>query len=278
MEDTNAGKKIATMNVDQAKEWFIGNKGSEFIILDVRQPEEYRSGHLPGAVFIPLPDLINKVGELDHSKPIIAYCRSGNRSRAAAAFLLSYGFSKVYSMDGGITAWNGQVATGSYNEGLSMLEGRETAEELISLAMALEEGSRMFYVNVEELTLDTEAKNVLKTIAEAEEKHKTQILQAYKLITGENLTDDILNREPLSRIMEGGVRIDEVVSFLKSPDKTLLDILEVSMQLEINSLDLYIKILRNIEDAGAKKVFDILIEEEKNHLSKLGKLLGERIT
>ena len=278
MEDTNAGKKIATMNVDQAKEWFIGNKGSEFIILDVRQPEEYRSGHLPGAVFIPLPDLINKVGGLDHAKPIIAYCRSGNRSRAAAAFLLSYGFSKVYSMDGGITAWNGQVATGSYNEGLSMLEGRETAEELISLAMALEEGSRMFYVNVEELTLDTEAKNVLKTIAEAEEKHKTQILQAYKLITGENLTDDILNREPLSGIMEGGVRIDEVVSFLKGSDKTLLDILEVSMQLEINSLDLYIKILRNIEDAGAKKVFDILIEEEKNHLSKLGKLLGERIT
>ena len=278
MEDTNAGKKIATMNVDQAKEWFIGNKGSEFIILDVRQPEEYRSGHLPGAVFIPLPDLINKVGGLDHAKPIIAYCRSGNRSRAAAAFLLSYGFSKVYSMDGGITAWNGQVATGSYNEGLSMLEGRETAEELISLAMALEEGSRMFYVNVEELTLDTEAKNVLKTIAEAEEKHKTQILQAYKLITGENLTDDILNREPLRGIMEGGVRIDEVVSFLKGPDKTLLDILEVSMQLEINSLDLYIKILRNIEDAGAKKVFDILIEEEKNHLSKLGKLLGERIT
>ena len=278
MEDTNAGKKIETMNVDQAKEWFIGNKGSEFIILDVRQPEEYRSGHLPGAVFIPLPDLINKVGGLDHAKPIIAYCRSGNRSRAAAAFLLIYGFSKVYSMDGGITAWNGQVATGSYNEGLSMLEGRETAEELISLAMALEEGSRMFYVNVEELTLDTEAKNVLKTIAEAEEKHKTQILQAYKLITGENLTDDILNREPLSGIMEGGVRIDEVVSFLKGPDKTLLDILEVSMQLEINSLDLYIKILRNIEDAGAKKVFDILIEEEKNHLSKLGKLLGERIT
>jgi rhodanese-related sulfurtransferase len=278
MEDTNAGKKIETMNVEQAKEWFIGNKGSEFVILDVRQPEEYRSGHLPGAVFIPLPDLINKVGGLDHAKPIIAYCRSGNRSRAAAAFLLSYGFSKVYSMDGGITAWNGQVATGSYNEGLSMLEGRETAEELISLAMALEEGSRMFYVNVEELTLDTEAKNVLKTIAEAEEKHKTQILQAYKLITGENLTDDILNREPLRGIMEGGVRIDEVVSFLKGPDKTLLDILEVSMQLEINSLDLYIKILRTIEDAGAKKVFDILIEEEKNHLSKLGKLLGERIT
>ena len=156
MEDTNAGKKIETLNVDQSKEWVIGNKGSEVIILDVRQPEEYRSGHLPGAVFIPLPDLINKVGELDHTKPILTYCRSGNRSRAAAALLLSDGFSKVYSMDGGITAWNGQVATGSYNGGLSMLEGRETAEEVISLALALEKGSHTFYMNVPELTFDTD--------------------------------------------------------------------------------------------------------------------------
>ncbi|MGO9952979.1 MAG: rhodanese-like domain-containing protein [Dissulfurispiraceae bacterium] len=207
MEDINAGNKIETLDVDQAKE-LLGNKGSEFIILDVRQPEEYKSGHLPGAVFIPLPDLINKVGELDRTRPILAYCRSGNRSRAAAAFLLAQGFSKIYSMDGGITAWNGHVATGSYSE---------------------------------------------------------------------KLNDDILNREPLKGVMEGGVRIEDVVSFLQGRDKTLLDILEVSMQLGINALDLYIKILRKIEDVRAKKVFDILIEEEKNHLSKLGKLLGERI-
>ena len=192
MEDINAGKKIETLSVEQAKERLIDKRGSEIIILDVRQPEEYKSGHLPGAVFIPLPDLINKVGELDHTKPILAYCRSGNRSRAAAAFLLAEGFSKVYSMDGGITAWKGQVATGSYNEGLSLLEGRETTEEVIALALDLEEGSRMFYVNVAELTSDTEAKSVFKIIAEAEGRHKTQILQAYRLITGENLTADFL--------------------------------------------------------------------------------------
>ena len=73
--------------------------------------------------------------------------------------------------------------------------------------------------------------------------------------------------------MEGGVRIDDVVSFLKGPDRTLPDVLEVSMQLEINALDLYIKIFGKIEDVRAKKVFDVLIKEEKKHLSKLGKLL-----
>lgn len=62
----------------------------------------------------------------------------------------------------------------------------------------------MFYVNVSELTADTEAQKVFKIIAEAEEKLKKQILHAYRLITGENFTADILNREPLNGIMEGG--------------------------------------------------------------------------
>jgi rubrerythrin len=78
--------------------------------------------------------------------------------------------------------------------------------------------------------------------------------------------------------MEGGVGIDDVASFLKRKDKTLLDILEVSMPLAINSLDLYIKILRKIEDVRTKKVFEILIEKEKKHLSKLGELIGELVT
>jgi rubrerythrin len=50
------------------------------------------------------------------------------------------------------------------------------------------------------------------------------------------------------------------------------------MQVETNALDLYIKIFREIEKTDAKKVFTILIDEEKHHLSRLGKLLGERIT
>ena len=69
MEDLIAGKKIETLSVEQAKERLIDKRGLEIILLDVRQPEEYKSGHLPGAVFIPLPDLINEVGELHHTKP-----------------------------------------------------------------------------------------------------------------------------------------------------------------------------------------------------------------
>ncbi|SPP99914.1 putative Sulfurtransferase [Candidatus Sulfobium mesophilum] len=278
MEITDAGKKIENLSIDDARELVAGKKESEILILDVRQPEEYRSGHLPGAAFMPLSDLIDKAGELDPSKPVLAYCRSGSRSRAAAAFLLSEGFSKVYSMDGGIMAWNGQVATGNYDEGLFLIKGRGTTGELISLALALEEGSRIFYTSVAELTSDAEAKKLLTAIAEAEAKHKTNILEAYKLVTGEEHGEDILDREPLKGVMESGIKIEDAVSFLGQKGNTLIEILEVSMQVETNALDLYIKIFREIEKTDAKKVFTILIDEEKHHLSRLGKLLGERIT
>ena len=276
MKVADANKKIESISVEKAKEWVAGKKEAEFVLLDVRQPEEYRTGHLPGAVFIPLPDLIDKVGELDPAKAVLAYCRSGNRSRAAAAFLLSEGFSKVYSMDGGITAWNGHVATGDYTEGLFLLKGRETAEELVSLALALEEGSIRFYTGVAELTSDAAAKSIFTTIAEAEAKHKTNILHAYTLVTGENISEDILNREPLKGVMEGGVRIEDAIGYIKKQGKSLLDMLEVAMQVETNSLDLYIKMFREIGDVNAKNIFGGLIEEEKLHLSKLGKLLGEK--
>ncbi len=278
MESASANKKIEHISTDNAREWVAGKKEAEFILLDVRQPEEYRSGHIPGAVLIPLPDLLDKVGELDPSKPVIAYCRSGNRSLAVSAFLSSEGFLKVYSMDGGITAWNGQVATGSYGEGLLLLKGRETTEELISLALVLEEGSRMFYESVAELTPDADAKKIFTTIAEAEEKHKANIREAYRLVTGEDLAEDILHRESLKGVMEGGGKIEDAINFLKEKDKTLIDILEVSMQVETNALDLYIKISREIKDSNAKKVFDLLIKEEKHHLSRLGSLLGERLS
>lgn len=278
MEVTGSNKKIENLSVDDAKELVEGNKEPEIVILDVRQPEEYRFGHLPGAVFIPLPDLIDKVGELDPKKPVITYCRSGSRSRAAAAFLLSEGFSKVYNMDGGITAWKGLTATGSYGEGLVLLKGRETTEELISLALVLEEGSRIFYASVAELTPDKDAQKTFTKIAEAEEKHKANIREAYKLATGSNLAEDILKKEPLKGVMEGGGKIEDAISFLKEKDRTLIDILEVAMQVETNALDLYIKILREGEDASAKKVFEALIEEEKQHLFRLGRLLGERVS
>ena len=77
------------------------------VFLDIRDEGEYRAGHIPEAVHIPLKQLPQRVAELEKlkSRPVIAYCRSGSRSGGAGSILKKNGFETVYNLGGGIMAW-----------------------------------------------------------------------------------------------------------------------------------------------------------------------------
>lgn len=74
------------------------------VIVDVRQPSEVATGSVQGAVFIPLSQIGNRMGELPKNRPILTICRSGNRSTKAARKLLKAEYD-VTNVAGGITAW-----------------------------------------------------------------------------------------------------------------------------------------------------------------------------
>jgi rhodanese-related sulfurtransferase len=74
-------------------------------LLDVRQPEEYRSGHIPSAKLIPLGDLRSRMNELPKDREILVVCHSGNRSLSATRQLAGAGFNAV-NMRGGMIAWS----------------------------------------------------------------------------------------------------------------------------------------------------------------------------
>ena len=74
-------------------------------LLDVREPWEYEAGHVPGARLIPLAELEDRVSEVPRDQPILAICHSGQRSLAAAGYLLQLGYTTVSNVDGGTAAW-----------------------------------------------------------------------------------------------------------------------------------------------------------------------------
>ena len=74
-------------------------------VVDVREPWEYKQGHVPGAILIPLGQLSSRLGELDPEKPVAVICASGSRSQSAAAVLGQKGFKTVYNVSGGTSAW-----------------------------------------------------------------------------------------------------------------------------------------------------------------------------
>jgi phage shock protein E len=76
---------------------------SEHFLVDVRAPEEYAAGHIEGAVNIPLDTISSRLDEFPTNVPVIAYCRSGNRSAEASQILANAGYD-VFDM-GGIIDW-----------------------------------------------------------------------------------------------------------------------------------------------------------------------------
>src|SRR5690349_19691856 len=85
------------------------DRGSPFLLLDVREPHEYLICSIPTSKLIPLGDLPKRVNELDTATEIVAHCKSGVRSAKAVDFLKQAGFKKVKNMKGGIIAWSDKV-------------------------------------------------------------------------------------------------------------------------------------------------------------------------
>jgi len=74
-------------------------------LLDVREPDEYAAGHIPGITLIPMGEVGARLAELPRDKEIIVTCRTGNRSGQVADLLREQGFTNVHNMTGGIVAW-----------------------------------------------------------------------------------------------------------------------------------------------------------------------------
>ncbi len=77
-------------------------------ILDVREPSEWTSFHIPGATLIPLGSLAGRVSEVPKDKPVVVVCRTGHRSQQGRDILQQAGFTNVTSMAGGVTEWQAQ--------------------------------------------------------------------------------------------------------------------------------------------------------------------------
>jgi rhodanese-related sulfurtransferase len=76
-------------------------------LIDVRTPEEFEEGHIANALNIDFfsDNFLQNMEKLDKEKPVVLYCKSGNRSNKSVQKLKDSGFSKIYDVDGGITEW-----------------------------------------------------------------------------------------------------------------------------------------------------------------------------
>lgn len=87
-------------------------RGDAFQLLDVREPEEAAVASIEGSVLVPLDALPERLAEVERTRPVVVYCRSGARSARAVALLRGAGLNRTYNLAGGILAWARDVDPG----------------------------------------------------------------------------------------------------------------------------------------------------------------------
>jgi adenylyltransferase/sulfurtransferase len=111
-EEERRQKEMQEMTVQELKQ-LLDSEAKDFVLLDVRNPNEYEIAKLPGSVLVPLPEIENgkgveKVKELLNGHKLIAHCKLGGRSAKALGILKDAGIEGI-NVKGGISAWSKEI-------------------------------------------------------------------------------------------------------------------------------------------------------------------------
>lgn len=263
-------KPVKTWDANKVKKFLNEHQQNEYTLIDVRQPQEYQQGHLPGAQLIPIKELDDHLAELDPRKPVITYCAAGVRSRAAASVLDHAGFDMVVSMAGGIKAWEGLVAEGEPEIGTAWFSNARSPGEYLGLAWLIEDGTKQFYTRLSEM-FDNQAGAFFRQLIAAEEHHKSSLRTLYHGLTGGTSGLDfpaaVLPEPPGQTILEGGLSLSQALEWVNNRDYG--QVLELAIGLETNAYDRYLLLAQEVVNEQSKVIFNYLAEEEKIHLRLL---------
>jgi rhodanese-related sulfurtransferase/rubrerythrin len=266
---------IPEITSDELDEYRNEHALETYTLLDVRQPREYEEDHLPGAKLVPLPDLSRRIDEIDKSKPVIAYCAIGGRSRAAAEFLAGRGFDKVYSLKGGINAWEGIGAEGPEQSGMALFDGQETPAKVLAVAYGLESGLGDFYKQMAGALDKRETSDLLLKLAHVEDAHKDKVMRMFEETGPTDQDRELLAEMQKSGIVEGGYTLEVLMVEHGQSSPSNENVLDIAMTIESQAMDLYMRLSDSLKDQAAKDAMLELSNDELAHLSSLGKLRDE---
>lgn len=268
---------VRQISVDEARAFLEATRVSGRTLLDVRQDFEYQEGHLPGAKWIPLPDLNERYREIDPALPVLTYCRSGVRSLAAANLLAGKDLPEVLSLNGGMNAWNGAQAVGPRALGFGALPQDSSPAGLLERAWGMELALEHFYAGLAEKAGDPDLAALYTRLAGFEVVHRRVLAELWKRLGDA----DVAGFEARARaavapgVLEGGLAPEDYLGLTGEPGDTAVA-LELALSIEAQALDLYSRRAAAETDADLRRALLTLAEEENAHLKVLGAFVDGR--
>lgn len=259
------------LDADGLKTWMETHNEKTYLIIDVRQPQEYRHGHIPGAMFLPLLDLESKLFDLPSGRDLIFYCSNGGRSLAAATLVIDAEVTKrnVYNLTGGILSWYGQTLSDFPR--IKALSESGGIDALLYSAMNLEKGAWRYYITMASRYADISCAETFRTLSRAESAHAATVYAIWASRSDnpppfEKLFDDLAGD-----ILESGEPLTEVLSEVSSPvsEESCIDMIEFSLLMECQAYELYRIVAECTSKSEARDALLTLAQAEKAHMRVL---------
>lgn len=268
---------VRDLSSNEFKAYMDEHQEADYVVVDVRQPEEYTAEHLPGAKLIPLMELTQRAGELEalRGKDLFFYCRSGGRSsRAAQLAEADLGLPRVHNLVGGITGWHG--ATLPDLPPLRRFDLSGSVEQVLRQALEQEKGAHRLYDALLLLFTATPVQPTLEEFARAEVAHAKVVYAELAKLSGQPTESfEQLFDELPGNLLEGGATFESTVQRAREEGvQGLVALLEMALELELRAYDLYKNLADRAENPQSKAALLDLAQQEKRHAESLTKKLG----
>lgn len=267
-------QEFQDISVERVRAYLAQHEEQDYVLVDVRQPDEYTKGHIPGAILIPLGEIPERMGELPTDKDIILYCRSGKRSKGAAIFVGSQPqvAGTVFNMSGGILAWNGELLPATPQLKVFDLSGGD--HEILLRAMELERGAGLFYTTLSQRYDTAPWAEVLSKLAGAEEAHARMIYRFWAEGQADPPTFASVYAGLKGDIVEGGIAIAALLAMLADePSAPCRATLEMALGIEYAAYDLSRNMAHRWRGQPLESVFHAIAEAEKEHMRLVSRAL-----
>lgn len=278
MDLTPHSRGVVNITPDDLRAYMAKHAEGEYVLIDVRQPEEYQAQHIPGAKLVPLMELESRLEEVEGSKEAFRFflCRSGGRSgRAAGFFAEARGMSNVFNVAGGMLGWNGQVLPDFPN--VKTFDEAASVPEVLRQAIELEKGADRLYAGLLKYFEGTPQYEVIDMLSKAEEAHGRAVYGALKKVSEGHLEDfESLYASLKGDILEAGEPVDRAIEVAKrAAEQGTISLLELALTLEFKAYDLYRNLAHRAGDEGLRETFLDLAESEKRHAAALLRAIGK---
>jgi rhodanese-related sulfurtransferase len=261
--------EIHTLYPEDLEQFLSEHTETDYQIVDVRQPQEYETGHIPGAKLLPLSELEGRLDELAEDRNLIFYCRSGKRSSMGAALARDSGLvnGSIANLVGGISGWQGKVLD-EFPQ-FEALQGMDDPEKALEQAMNMEKGTSVLYESMVEQSAGLAIESTLAKLAKMEAAHaraiyrflsKTKDMEPFEAFFA-NLSGDLV---------EGGWNLEAALERLRQQNgNTCLFLTEMALELEYRAYDLYRTLADAASDPEQQQALFFLSEQEKAHVRLL---------